>query len=301
MKPVSEKLKRLVDETKFETLARLREECAATTRATIPESIRPFVEALGRVPSPAEAVDLFCTALRTEPARKEKLLLERGTPFEIENRGDRIFGWTWGEGPPVVFVHGWSGRAAQLMAFIEAAEAVGLKAIALDLPGHGISEGTLTHGFRVAECLRTLDARFGPLHGLVAYSFGSAGSTVAMSEGLRVRRAVYLAPMCYIDLRTEQFARAVGVTDWEAFWKAVEDRFSAGRLEWVGGDRRGPLIQTPLRIYHDADDTDLPISHSRSLAVAWQNAELIETEKLGHARIIRSDAVVAGAMEFLTG
>jgi len=44
--------------------------------------------------------------------------------------------WVWGDGPLVVFVHGWSGRAAQMAPLALYVANLGFRSVALDVTGH---------------------------------------------------------------------------------------------------------------------------------------------------------------------
>ena len=68
-------------------------------------------------------------------------LLASGLPLRVElvqNR-DRVRAWQWGEGPPVLLVHGWEGHAAQFAGFIPRLLEQGFSAVAFDAPAHGQS------------------------------------------------------------------------------------------------------------------------------------------------------------------
>ena len=46
---------------------------------------------------------------------EEKRILRNGLKFQIDIHGKTIQGWKWGEGPGILFVHGWSGRGIQFV------------------------------------------------------------------------------------------------------------------------------------------------------------------------------------------
>jgi pimeloyl-ACP methyl ester carboxylesterase len=96
-----------------------------------------------RIPTPHEAARLFLTPNRN----KARVLLERPSdaqrlsiPF---GETETIAAWEWGAGPTILLVHGWEGSHADLDGFVAPLIAAGLRAIAMDLPAHGASTGTL--------------------------------------------------------------------------------------------------------------------------------------------------------------
>ena len=66
-------------------------------------------------------------------------------------------------------------------------------------------------------------------------------------------------------------------------------------LEGLVGDRDAALL-----VVHDDGDKDVPPLHGRRLAATWPGAQLVSTDGLGHRRILRDPAVVAGAVQFVT-
>src|SRR5216684_9096565 len=67
--------------------------------------------------------------------------------------GENNVAWVWGNGPLVIFVHGWSGRAAQMAPLALHVTDLGFRSVALDVTGHGDSPKRHT---RWAHCLRDI-------------------------------------------------------------------------------------------------------------------------------------------------
>jgi len=53
--------------------------------------------------------------------------------------GESNVAWVWGNGPLVMFVHGWSGRAAQMAPLALHVANLGFRSVAIDVTGHGDS------------------------------------------------------------------------------------------------------------------------------------------------------------------
>ncbi len=102
--------------------------------------------------------------------------------------------FTWGSGPTVLLVHGWSGRGSQMGAFAEPLVKLGFRVVTFDAPGHGIADGRLSGLSEIAIAIERVASRVGPLHAIVAHSVGTAAATIALSRGLSVERLVYIAP-----------------------------------------------------------------------------------------------------------
>ena len=135
---------------------------------------------------------------QTDPDGIVELL---GSPFETSLRGRTIRGWTYGEGPVVYLVHGWSGHAEQLGPLVRHLLAQGLKVVAFDGLSHGRSDAGV-HGSGSSDAVelgRSLDAvaaRFGPARAVVAHSMGALAALLALRDGwLATERLVLIAPV----------------------------------------------------------------------------------------------------------
>jgi pimeloyl-ACP methyl ester carboxylesterase len=245
---------------------------------------------------------LFFTPQRARLREEERAVLARGELFSLEAGGQRVIGRAWGEGPTVLLVHGWGGHSGQMTRFVDPAVAAGFRAVALDLPGHGESAGSVSSLVHFATALVHAAALFGPARGVVAHSFGAAASTYAISSGLAVGRAVFFAPPAGFESFWARFRTGVGVS------QEVMDRMLHEAEEWlnVRFDGIGPLdlaprMTVPLLVLHDPEDREVPYEEGAELARRWPGAELHPATGLGHLRILRDERCVAEAVGFLGG
>src|SRR5690349_395790 len=89
-----------------------------------------------------QIIQQFLTPDRhVRPAREEEVRAT-GTPLRL---GGGLAATAWGEGPPVLLVHGWAGRGTQLGEFVAPLVAAQRRVVALDAPAHGDSPGTQTN------------------------------------------------------------------------------------------------------------------------------------------------------------
>ena len=157
----------------------------------------------------------------------------------------------------------------------------------------------LVHG---ARALEQVDHLFGPLHGLLAHSFGAACAGLAMAWGLKVERAVFVAPSARFDDFWERFRDGLGVSQ-QVFDRMVHD--AEGRLQVRFEDvlplKLAPRQEAPLLVIHDRHDREIPLEEGERLSRAWPNASLWETHGLGHLRILKDPQVVARAVDAFRG
>jgi pimeloyl-ACP methyl ester carboxylesterase len=206
----------------------------------------------------------------------------------------------WGEGPPVLLVHGWGGHAGRLGAFVPALLARGCAAIALDAPGHGDSDGPGGTLFEFAEAIRAVGERVGPLSGILGHSLGASAAALAIQDGVRTGRAVFLAPPAALETYLDRFARRIGVgrRSRESLKRRIERRYGVACDHVCAAETEGSR-RVPLLVFHDARDTRVPARDGLAFTRAWPNARLVLTRGLGHHRILRDPRVVRRAAAFL--
>jgi pimeloyl-ACP methyl ester carboxylesterase len=262
---------------------------------------------------------VFTSPHRHRRPERERAVLARGQQLSVDVtlrsgrwRGERrrINAWRWGVGPTVLLVHGWEGRGSQLGAFVEPLVRAGLSVVAFDAPGHGDSPGRRLYLTDHADCIidvaRAVRAS-GPLHGIIAHSFGAAALLVAHRriQGTRplwidAARNVMIAPNAVIADAVARFARAVALDDRDraAFEQQLASHSGVGldalELDQLVADREAALL-----VVHDRGDREVPFWHGQRLVTAWRNAMLHATDGLGHRRILRDDAVIAEVVEFV--
>ena len=118
--------------------------------------------------------------------------------------GDGAMVWrSWGDGPPVVLLHGGSGSWTHWLRNIPALLAAGRTVWAPDLPGFGDSAppaGGEDGDAIVAPLLAGLDRLVPGPFDLVAFSFGTLVATLAAARTPRVQRLVLAgAPVLPLD------------------------------------------------------------------------------------------------------
>jgi pimeloyl-ACP methyl ester carboxylesterase len=239
---------------------------------------------------------LFFKTRRTGPRPGERDVLETAAPSSIAG----MKAWSWGNGPTVLLVHGWNGRATQLGGFVRPLVARGYRVVAFDAFGHGESPGSSMSLPELASCIRQVSDELGGLYGVIAHSMGGAATTLALSNGLRLERAVFVSPPSDPRVFLQIFSDALGIADQvrTRLKERVERRIGTS-MESIQGDRIAPSMRVPLLVVHDRNDKEVPVESGQSIADAWPSAELILTENLGHQRILLAEPVTNVAVSFI--
>jgi hypothetical protein len=269
-------------------------------------ALRTGLSALSWVAPPLAgraALHLFGMPQRHPAPRREQTLLAEAAAFTVPFEERELAAWSWGEGPAVLLVHGWSGRGAQLGALVDPIVALGLRAVTFDLPAHGQSGGARSNLFEAAAAVRAVAERVGPLAGLVAHSFGAAASSLAFHDGLAAGRAVYIAPTAHLEQGTASFRARLGVGRRveTALRDALARRFGAHLFRDLAIEALAPGFTVPLLVIHDREDREVPFSEGAAVAGSWPGARLLATQGLGHSRILWHPGVVEETVRFLRG
>lgn len=268
-------------------------------------AVRAALGTVGRL-SPATAArwaeELFFRPLKADPRPQEESFLETGARFSLETSRGRLAAWSWGEGPTVLLVHGWSSRAARFRVIGPALVSSGYQVIAYDHPAHGESPGKRTSLVEVSATLMEVAGQTGPLHAAVGHSLGGAAIAVGLSRGLQLSRAVLIAPFCASPEYVDRFARIVNLPApaRDQMRENIERRFQM-RFDDLYVPTLVSDLTTPVLIIHDRRDEDIPFEEGEAIAKAWPGSELVEVSDLGHHAIMRDTDVAELVARFVAG
>ena len=210
--------------------------------------------------------------------------------------------YQWGEGPIILLVHGWNGRATQLAASVDELVAAGYKVIGFDAPGHGQSDGNQTDILEVCTIMHELNSLYGPIHGIIAHSFGVPCSVLALHESIRPERIVCISSPLSVRWLLDQFCEALKCP--ASVKQAIEQRMvqRLGKDTWLQlkTDELVKTLNCPALIIHDRNDYNVPWEHSQTLANHWPGSKLLLTDRLGHRRILHSPTVTKQIVAFFS-
>lgn len=246
---------------------------------------------------------LFRAPRRHRQPDHERRLLAGAERTTLRVAGDALPTWIWGQGPTVLLVHGWEGRAGQLGALATALAGAGLRAIAFDAPGHGGARWRLSSSIQFAAAIHAARERFGPPRAVVAHSLGCTATSLAVLQGLQPQRLVYLAPAADLAPFMRSFGGMLGLAPTTVermarrFERSLHLPWDTARLANL--EAAEFLADAPLLVVHDRDDRETPHHGGAAVAGAWRQGRLLTTQNLGHHRILRDPAVVAEVVGFL--
>lgn len=226
------------------------------------------------------------------------------TRDDITVRGHRVAVYrSSGQGAPVLVVHGAMGRALQFKSTLAALMAAGHEVVTFDLPGHGQSEGDAVDTIHVSEVLAALGRRIGPLHAVLAHSFGGIASAYAIANGLLdTRHYVSIGSPSSQSYLLEKIFGMYGVEDAykpalvEMHKEVLGDNFIVD----LSPCQLLPRIVVPMLLVHDRADNVIDFAQFEELAeCAKGRAQTLVTSGLAHTGHLGDSATLDALLRFL--
>ena len=209
---------------------------------------------------------------------------------------------SWGDddSPVIVALHGWEGKGISFLEFVDPLVAAGYKVVTVDVPGHGLSkekEADLTY---FIDSLATVAKVFGPLHGIIAHSFGGLATILALEQHIPVNQVVFISAASSPNMIIGEFGRIFNLGDKvvDGIKRNIEKRTKKPFATYVPRID-APKPDIPVLIIHDKNDRVLPYGVSDELLKFFPKAQKITTTGLGHQKILRDPAVVQQVTKFL--
>lgn len=245
------------------------------------------------------ALKLFTTPRRRKAPPWEQ---EIGATAEKIRLRSGHAGLSWGQGQPVLLVHGWEGRITQLGRFVAPLVARGFRVVGFTAPGHGEQAGEALNVLDYAHFLCRVATEYGPLQGVIAHSMGA--SAVGFAGGnLSAQRAVLISPPRSVISVVERFEDLLAL-NWQPRrifrYRLETEVFKTPLVDLDLARRPRHLLQTLLLATDD--DKDVPVADTQRLAVHWTDARLRVAQAAGgHRKLLRDDRVIHAAVEFVAG
>jgi pimeloyl-ACP methyl ester carboxylesterase len=241
------------------------------------------------------AAHRFATPRTFESTAAEDQFLLTGRKFRVHG----LAAWSWGSGPPVLLMHGWEGRGSQLRSFVEPLVALGFSVVAFDAPGHGESLGTEATIADFADSLLALERHVGRPAAVIAHSFGTLATLLAVRRGLSAK-AIALIAVPSPGRRLALFEGALRLPEavTKKLRELIEKRVGLP-FDGVEGAALAEGLTVPALVVHDKNDKEEPAETSAETAATLENSTLRLTEGLGHRRILSDPEVVSYVTAFV--
>lgn len=279
-------------------------------KGPIPEALRMAFRNLGPIAPKMMgrlAYKLWFSPRRIKRPQWEVELFEAAYQRTMTIAGQEINVQKWGDtGPTVLLVHGWEGRGTQLGYFIQPLMEKGFSVVAFDCAGHGASTGNTTDAVEIKQAIEQIAADEGGLHGIITHSFGAVPAAWAMASGVKVKAAGLVCPPSQFRFMLDIFAADLDIPRgaMEVMRHKIINRFpELGERIWhdLCTHNSASTFEHRGIVIHDVDDTVVPIGQGLMVAEAWDGACFLETQGLGHRRILKDVNVIKNVVRIIKG
>jgi len=203
--------------------------------------------------------------------------------------------------PSVLLMHGWGSSSSRMAGFVQPLLDAGYRVIAYDAPAHGESSGTRTNIVDSAGAALQIGRHVGPLHTVVAHSFGTTVAAAAATKfGLQADRYVLLGAPKSIITQTIDVGEVLGVP--RHVGERMASRFATRLgIDWseLETDKMVARLDAPVLVVHDRQDAVVPYAHGVAVAEASRFSRLMTTDGLGHRRLLTDPDVHEAVVNFI--
>ncbi len=226
--------------------------------------------------------------------------------FDIEVGEHRVPVYTWGQGPLVVTMHGWSGSGTQFRRFITPLVEAGYRVAAFDAPAHGNNPGNQTHLLDFADSLIAIQSQLGKIDTVIAHSLGGMAAVWATHRGLVPAKMVLLGPHMDVQKMFESYSELLNLNS--RISKQFHENLGRKMAEILEVDDPWELLSTAKLLANcdyyglvifDRDDEEIPQSIFQSILTHCSDCEVLQTEGLGHQKILKDNSVIERVTGFI--
>jgi esterase/lipase len=262
----------------------------------------PKVESIAPRYAHAWFVKLFFSPPRYPIPASEKAVIQKADRFTVRAGEKHVECYAWGDGPVILLVHGWAGRAGQFRNFILPFVKAGYKVVTFDAPAHGLSKGSATSIIDFKDAILSIEKDAGLIEAVIGHSLGGAAGLFAISEGLNVRKMITIATPTVGDEIIQEFTSRLNGSQRaiDHLKKQIYHTFNRSFDEFMATHFIRLLpVEIDLLVLHDENDKEATLKNAAALLAAYPAAKFIKTMGLGHVRILRDDKVIESCLTFV--
>lgn len=235
---------------------------------------------------------------------RAEALMRRGETGETIVEGRRLRHFRFRASGPArglaLLLHGWSGDARAMAAFLAPLAEAGYDALAVDLPAHGGSCGEETDAAEAARLVAGLLSalRLRPDH-VIAHSYGGAVAGLMTGHACAPRGLVSIAAPARFDLIADEIQALFGLS------AAARVRFEALTAAQLGrpvatldAARLWERLPTRILVLHAPEDRRVGFAHATHFATA-ANVRLAPLTGVDHCGIVYDPRAIRAAMDHI--
>lgn len=209
--------------------------------------------------------------------------------------------WSAGTGPNILLVHGWASCGSQLGPIGQALLDKGYRITWFDAPAHGQSSGWKTTLFEFAESINKIQQLTGELDAVVSHSFGVPSTLMAMKHGLSTEKFVAISSPATAKELINKFCKMIKAKPQTQTYliERIYKVFNEDIFDEIAATNLAQYANCKTLVIHDKDDHVVKLSEGTAVQEKLKSSSFIETEGLGHYRILRSPEVIQHCVDFI--
>jgi pimeloyl-ACP methyl ester carboxylesterase len=229
------------------------------------------------------------------PLRPRDAAFLEGADIRAFGPGFGRIAWWMGEGPLVVLIHGWGGRASQMAPLAARIAAAGHRCVLFDAGGHGSSRADPI-GFDtfIDDVASLCEVAVETPYALIGHSAGALGMMASRRlRGVRAGRYVCVAAPLYPYVPIETLKGRFPIDEAVAagLERILASQFLTSWDQLMNGSAYGSEPDARLLLVNDEDDERVRHTDADFIAARWPGAQILKTRGLGHNRVL-ADALV---------
>jgi len=219
--------------------------------------------------------------------------------YEVVN-GNNIAVYGWGDAErKALLVHGWSSRAGRLARFVQPLLDNHYQVVAVDLPAHGNSDGKSTDIREICQVLLKLQERYGEFELLIAHSFGATCAAYSVNNGLKTKVLAAVSMPGDFEKLVYKYQELIGLPEHQSarLIENIKAHFGLDKEQSIQYFSAVPNLMkcgVPIVVVHDKHDKIVPFQEGLELSKIIPGADFLQTENLGHTRILSDEPTVHG-------
>lgn len=247
------------------------------------------------------AINLFLKPMRSPYTKKGKKFISDSKELSIEVNGRTHIGYSLGEGPTIVCVHGWAGKTTQFAHIAYQLAEHGYRFVGYDSWAHGANEGSSASMFDFKDLLIEVLNTEKNVRCVIGHSLGAASVSLAAFEGIQIPRFVSLgAPVVGEDILDVFIKRINGTARHkQAMREECRRTFKREFDEVTMQNTFSSLKNVPVLGVHGTVDIDADVRHLDILRKIHPEMLTYKAQGLGHRRILKDKKVLSLILEFI--
>ena len=246
------------------------------------------------------AIKIFYRPRRSPLKASELEKLTEAKSFTFFYKNFKLQTYYWGEGKPILFIHGWDGKGIDSMKMIDPLVKAGNRVIIIDMPGHGKSTGNNIDMTDFIGSILLMQEKFGIFYGIIGHSFGGlAIITSLLHNKVSLEKLVLISSPASVDTVFTSFQSILKIKDkmLNNIKKDANRRTGLTMINYPSNEDISS-INIPTFVIHDTYDMIVPSTDANKLNSLLPESKLLKTDNLGHQRILSDPEVISQVVKF---